>query len=100
MENEISVVDAKDRSRYEAHDAAGNLMGFADYRLSESTIAFLHAETEPKYRGQGVAGRIAAKSLDDARDAGLRVKPSCPYYQKFIAEHTKYADLVDGPAAL
>lgn len=99
MENEISVVDAKERSRYEAHDAGGTLMGSADYRLSESTIAFLHAETEPQYRGQGVAGRIAAKSLDDARDAGLRVEPSCPYYQKFIAEHTQYADLVDGPAA-
>ena len=100
MENEISVADAKERSRYEAHDADGNLLGFADYKLSEASIAFLHAETLPEHRGRGVAGRIAEKSLDDARDAGLRVKPLCPYYQKFIGENPRYADLVDGPASL
>ncbi|HEU4946443.1 MAG TPA: GNAT family N-acetyltransferase [Kribbella sp.] len=102
MENEITVVDARDQSRYEAHDAEGNLMGFVDYKLSEKTIAFLHAETLPAYRAQGVAGLIATKSLDDARDAGLRVKPSCPFYQDFLKEHTEYSDLVDakGPASL
>jgi predicted GNAT family acetyltransferase len=95
MENEITIVDAKEHSRYEAHDAAGELMGFADYRLDGETIAFLHAETLPDFRGHGVAGKIATKSLDDARDAGLRVKPACPYYQEFLQKHTEYADLVD-----
>ncbi|WP_433168968.1 GNAT family N-acetyltransferase [Kribbella sp. CA-247076] len=94
MEKEISVVDAKERSRYEAVDSEGNLMGFVDYKLYPDVIAFLHAETLPEFRGQGVAGRIATKSLEDARDAGLRVKPACPYYQDFLAEHTEYADLV------
>lgn len=103
MENQNSVpivLDARERSRYEAQDAAGNLMGFADYALADTAIEFLHAETLPDHRGQGVAGRIAAKSLDDARDAGLRVRPSCPYYQKYIEENPQYADLVDGPTAL
>ena len=94
MENEISVVDAKDRSRYEALDAGGNLMGFVDYKLFPGVISFLHAETLPDYRGQGVAGQIATKSLDDARALGLRVKPACPFYQEFLEEHPEYADLV------
>jgi predicted GNAT family acetyltransferase len=93
MGNEISVVDAKERSRYEAVDADGNLMGFVDYKLHPGVITFLHAETLPDFRGQGVAGRIATKSLDDARALGLRVKPACPFYQDFLAEHTEYADL-------
>ena len=97
MENEISVVDAKDSSRYEAHDDDGNLMGFVDYKLFGSSIAFLHAETLPEYRGRGVAGKIAVKSLDDARDAGLRVKPACPFYKDFLTSHTEYADIVDTP---
>ena len=102
MENEIGVEDAKERSRYEARDAAGNLMGFVNYNLSGTTIAFLHAETLPEYRGQGVAGKVATKSLDDAREAGLRVKPACPYYQGFLQEHPEYSDLVDadGPVSL
>ena len=94
MENEISVVDAKDRSRYEALDSDGNLMGFVDYRLFPGVISFLHAETLPDYRGSGVASRIATKSLEDARALGLRVKPACPFYQEVLEEHPEYADLV------
>jgi len=94
MENEISVVDAKERSRYEALDADGNLMGFVDYKLHPGVITFLHAETLPEFRGRGIAGRIATTSLDDARAAGLRVKPACPFYRDFLEEHTEYADLV------
>ncbi|MFG1908452.1 GNAT family N-acetyltransferase [Kribbella sp. NPDC048928] len=94
MENEITVVDVKERSRYEAHDADGTLMGFVDYRLHPDVITFLHAETLPEFRGRGVAGTIATRSLDDARDAGLQVQPACPFYQSFLEEHTEYADLV------
>jgi predicted GNAT family acetyltransferase len=97
MENEISVVDAKDHSRYEAQDADGNLMGFVDYKLYPGVITFLHAETLPDYRGRGVAGLIATKSLDDARAVGLRVKPACPFYQSFLEEHPEYADLTKRP---
>jgi predicted GNAT family acetyltransferase len=97
MENEITVVDASERSRYEALDADGKLMGFVDYKLYPGVITFLHAETLPDFRGRGVAGRIATKSLDDARALGLRVKPACPFYQDFLAEHTEYADLVKRP---
>jgi predicted GNAT family acetyltransferase len=99
MEKQINIVDAKDRSRYEAHDADGNLMGFVDYKLHPGVIAFLHAETLPEFRGRGVAGRIATKSLDDARALGLRVKPACPFYREFLAEHAEYADLAKLPGA-
>jgi predicted GNAT family acetyltransferase len=94
MENEITVVDAKERSRYEAQDADGNLMGFVDYKLRPGLITFLHAETLPDFRGHGVAGRIATKSLDDARALGLQVKPACPFYRDYLEQHTEYADLV------
>ena len=97
MENEINVVDSRERSRYEALDGDGKLMGFVDYKLHPGVIAFLHAETLPDYRGRGVAGTIAAKSLDDARALGLRVKPACPFYQEYLEEHPEYADLVKRP---
>jgi uncharacterized protein len=102
MENQISIEDNRERSRYEAHDAAGNLMGFVDYKLAREAIAFVHAETLPEYRGQGVAGSIATQSLDDARNAGLRVIPGCPFYEEFIKEHSEYSDLLShhGPASL
>jgi hypothetical protein len=99
MENEITVVDAKERSRYEAHDADGTLMGFVDYHLHPGVITFTHAETLPEFRGRGVAATIATRSLEDARAIGLRVKPACPFYKSFLEEHTEYADLVNGAAS-
>ena len=95
MENEISIADAPENSRYEARDADGSLMGFVDYKLAGPAIAFLHAETLPEFRGRGVAGKIAVKSLEDAREAGLRVRPLCPFYEEFLETHPEYADLVD-----
>jgi uncharacterized protein len=91
----IRVVDARERSRFEALDDEGNLMGFADYLLLGGTIRFTHAETLPAYRGRGVAATIAAASLGAARVAGLRVKPDCPYYQSYFEDHPEYADLLD-----
>ena len=99
MENEITVVDAAERNRYEALDADGNLMGFVDYARHPGVIAFLHAETLPDFRGRGVAGTIASTSLDEARAQGLRVKPACPYYKDYLTKHTEYADLVVPKAA-
>ena len=95
MENDIRVVDARSHSRYEARDADDNLLGFVDYRRTEHAIVFLHAETLPEYQGRGVAGRIAARSLDEARAAGLRVKPACPYYVEYLEKHPEYEDLLE-----
>jgi len=95
--NGIHVVDARHRTRYEALDGDGSLMGFAEYRLTADTISFTHAQTLPSFRGRGVASVIAASSLDHARDAGLRVRPDCPFYATFIEDHPQYADLVATP---
>ncbi len=95
MDNDIRVADAPSENRYEARDADDNLMGFVDYRRTAKAIVFRHAETLPAYQGRGVAGRIAAQSLDEARAAGLRVKPACPFYRDYLKKHPEYDDLVE-----
>jgi predicted GNAT family acetyltransferase len=92
---DIRVVDARERNRFEALDADGNLMGFADYLLFGGTIRFTHTETLPAFRGRGVAAAVATGSLDAARAAGLRVRPDCPYYKAFFEEHHEYDDLLE-----
>lgn len=91
----VRVIDARERSRFEALDEDGELMGFADYLLLGGTIRFTHAETMPAYRGRGIAATIAHASLQAARDAGLRVKPDCPYYQTYVDEHPEWADVLE-----
>ncbi|MBO1332831.1 GNAT family N-acetyltransferase [Streptomyces sp. VRA16 Mangrove soil] len=87
------VTDATGANRYEAR-VGDSLAGFADYLRTPELIAFVHTEVEPAYEGQGIGGALVRRSLDDAREAGLRVLAVCPFYSGWIARHPEYADLL------
>ncbi len=95
MPLERTVIDNRERSRYELI-ADGQVVGFAEYRLGEGTIIFTHTVVEPAYEGHGVGSRLVRAALDDARARGLRVRPKCPFFARYIATHAAYADLVRG----
>ena len=92
------VLHNTDESRYELR-RDGVEIGIAEYRLlptppgEEPVAEFHHTLIEPAERGKGNAKRLVAAALDDVRDRGLRVKPTCWYVDQFIVEHPAYADL-------
>ncbi|MER7048614.1 GNAT family N-acetyltransferase [Streptomyces jumonjinensis] len=93
---EPQVVDRPEKSRYEilAGDDGTETAGFAEYFLAEDEIAFIHTETDPRFAGRGLAGRLARGALEDARARGLRVLPYCPFIRGWIRKHPEYADRV------
>ena len=91
-----SVTDNPARERYEIYEDGG-LAGFMRYRRSGNMITFIHTHTDEKFRGRGVAARLVAASLDDARKQGLDVLPFCPFVRDWLADHPEYADLVPAP---
>jgi predicted GNAT family acetyltransferase len=90
---ELQVTDNPDQQRYEIR-ADGELAGFIQYHLKDGVIAFLHTETDRRFRGHGVAAYLVQASLDAARDRHLGVLPYCPFVRSWIAEHRAYADLI------
>ena len=90
---ELQVVDNPEQQRYEMR-ADGEVAGFIQYHLRDGVIAFMHTEIDPRFRGHGIAGRLAQSSLEAARARHLGVLPYCPYVRRFITEHPEYADLV------
>lgn len=99
--DDVIVRDNPDRDRWEAvldDDPGAAVVGYAAYRRQGDRITFTHTVVEPEHEGAGVGSALARAALDDARAAGLRVVPRCPFIAAWIARHRDYADLVDGPA--
>ena len=90
---DLQVADNSGQAQFEIW-ADGELAGFVQYHLHDGVIAFLHAQTDPRFRGHGVAGRLIQSSLDSARERHLDVLPYCPFVRTWITEHLAYADLV------
>ncbi len=82
--------------------AAGVYELYADDELAATTsyvkrgdqIVLPHTVTDPRFRGQGLAGQVVRRALDDARAEGLTVVPSCWFVARYIDQHAEYADLV------
>jgi len=91
----VDVVDTPEAQRYEAR-VGGTLAAFAEYRLRPGRIIFTHTETDPAFRGHGVADVLVRAALDDARRRGLAVTALCPYVAGWIDRHPDYADLSGG----
>src|SRR4051812_34474718 len=64
---EITVTDAAERERFEAHDENGTLLGVLTYQLTGSIIAYTHTRVEPDFEGHGVGSALAAAAMDDAQ---------------------------------
>ena len=90
---ELRVADNPDKSRYEI-TADGEVAGFVDYHLSGTSISFVHEETDPRFRGNGLGGRLIQAALNSARERRLALLPYCPFVRSWISEHLDYADLV------
>jgi len=90
---ELQVADNPEQERYEIR-ADGEVAGFIQYHLRDGVIAFMHTETDPRFRGHGVAGRLVQSSLEAARERHRGVLPYCPYVRRWITEHPEYAVLV------
>jgi uncharacterized protein len=89
----MEVRNNPELNRYELR-LDDELEGFVTYRERPGLIALVHTEVDKRLEGQGMAGRLVAGALDDARQRELQVLPFCPYANSYIQRHPQYADLV------
>ncbi len=90
---DLEVADNPDKDRFEIL-ADGELAGFVQYHMRGDEIAFTHTQTDDRFRGHGIGGRLVQASLAAARERHLAVLPYCPFVRSWLAEHREYADLV------
>lgn len=72
----------------------GEHVGLIDYRPQGDALVMHHTEIRPDARGSGLGAVLVRHALDDLRDTGKRVVPSCWYVREFIDGNPEYADLL------
>ncbi|AZI57022.1 N-acetyltransferase [Nakamurella antarctica] len=71
-------------------------LAHVEYVPRDGVWVITHSWTEPAARGQGLAAKVVAATLEGARAAGVKVRPVCPYVVDFLGEHPEFHDVVQG----
>ncbi len=94
--SELDVVHDDEGHRYLLR-RDGEHVGVIDYRIVDGdgkTFDFHHTEVPVPLRGTGLAGVLVRRALDDMRESGRRVVPTCWYVRAFIRDHPEYQSLL------
>ena len=90
--NSDAVTDNAARSRFEL--AVEGQIAFAAYTIEGDVITFTHTIVPPALEGQGVASRLIAHALGEAKARGLKVVPQCSFVAAYIQKHPEWAALL------
>ncbi len=92
MPSEESVRDNPAEHRYEL--PVDGELAVATYELDGDVVTFEHTFVPEPLRGRGLATKLVAASLADARAKGRRVVPRCPTFVAYVKSHPETHDLL------
>lgn len=72
----------------------GDIVAELTYTLQDNKIMTLdHTETNPEYKGEGLASSLVKHSVDYAKDKNLKIDPLCKYAAKQFERHEEYQEI-------
>ena len=90
--SEPQLVKNDDDNRYELH-LDGQLIGAIEWVRDDLVVELPHTEVDSAHSGKGYAALLADFALADIRDAGLTVKPTCPYISRHIEKNPEFGSI-------
>jgi len=90
----INIRDNVEKQRYES-DLGDGTLATAEYHLQPGKIIFTHTEVPAAHEGKGIGSALVRFALDAARDRGLMVVPTCPFFAVYMKKHQEVQDLLD-----
>lgn len=90
---DVTVVLNRDAGRYEAQ-IDGAVAGFIVFRTHGTAVDLRHTEVDDAYEGQGVGSALVAGTLQQIRDEGLQLIPTCPFVAAYLRRHPEDTDLL------
>ena len=92
-EQERTVTHQEDRKRF-IITVDGEEAGYATYVERDGVRDFNHTVVDPKFRGQGLSSPLIKTALDETRERGFSIIPSCSAVEHFVHKYEDYQDLL------
>ena len=96
MSDDLTISDNVEARRYEAR-LGGELAGWVDYGRVQQRLVAIHTEVPQEFGGRGIGSALIRRVLDDARAAGIKITPRCPFFLAHFQRHPEDADLAIWP---
>lgn len=91
----MSAEIQKDENRFFVHDENGNMTAEITYEPSgDSQITIDHTYVSDSLRGQGIAGKLVERVVQEARGKGLKIVPVCSYAKAVFERKSEYQDVL------
>lgn len=72
----------------------GHLAQMTYSRSDKAVITIDHTVVPDALRGKGVGGQLVQRAVLDARAAGIRIVPLCPFAKAQIQRHPDWQDVL------
>lgn len=93
---EIKLEDTGSKGRYFLKGPGGAVAEMTFTKIGEHQIIIDHTEVPDAFRGQGAGLRLVTRAVEDARAAGKKIIPLCPFANAQFRRHKEWADVLKG----
>lgn len=93
-ESPIALEENDSKGRYVLRGADGAEAEMTFSKAGEKLIIIDHTGVPDAFRGKGVGARLVARAVDDARKAGKKIIPLCPFAKAQFERHKDWADVL------
>ena len=90
----IQLEDGETRGRYFVAAPGGEVAEMTFSKAGAGTIIIDHTGVPDAFRGQGVGAALVARGVEDARAAGKKIIPLCPFAAAQFRRHPEWADVL------
>ena len=90
----IELEDNGSKGRYFLRAPTGEEAEMTFTRIGQHQIIIDHTEVPEAFRGQGAGVRLVTRAVEDARAAGKKIIPLCPFAAAQFRRHQEWADVL------
>ena len=90
----IELQVSQSKGRYVLRSPSGEEAEMTFTMVGERQIIIDHTSVPDSFRGQGAGIRLVTRAVEDARSAGKKIIPLCPFANAQFHRHPEWADVL------